>query len=55
MNSNRLPRDEEAAALDVKFVKLFISQAELDSCGDPLKALKRKLAELDPIADAILG
>jgi len=55
MNSNRLPKDEEAAALAVKFVKLLMQQTETDSDGDHWRVMKAKVAELDPIADALLG
>jgi len=55
MNPNHLPPDEEAAALAVKWVKLLIQQTELDSDTDHWRALKDKVAQLEPIADAILG
>ncbi len=52
---NRLPKDEEAAALAVKWVKLLIQQTENDSDGDHWRVMKAKVAQLEPIADAILG
>jgi len=55
MNSNRLPKDEEAAALGVKFVKLLMQQVETDSDPDHWRVLKDRVAQLDVISDAILG
>jgi hypothetical protein len=55
MNPNLLPAHEEAAALAVKFVKLLIQQVQTDSDTDHWRVLKDKVAQLDPIADAILG
>jgi hypothetical protein len=52
---NRLPKDEEAAALAVKWVKLLIQQTETDSNPDHWHVLKAKVAQLDSIADSILG
>lgn len=53
--ANRLPRDEEAAAIAVKFVKNLMQQTETDSNPDHWQVMKGKVAELEPIADAILG
>jgi TRAP-type mannitol/chloroaromatic compound transport system substrate-binding protein len=55
MAPNHLPKDEEAAALAVKFVKLLMQQTETDSDTDHWRVLKDKVAQLEPIADAILG
>jgi hypothetical protein len=55
MNPNRLPENEEAAALAVKFVKLLMRQTETDSDGDHWRVLKDKVAKLDVVADAVLG
>jgi hypothetical protein len=46
---------EVAAALAVKWLKMLVKQTERDSTGDPWRVLNKKLAEFDPIADAILG
>jgi hypothetical protein len=55
MNPNHLPPDEESAALAVKWVKLLIQQTETDSDTDHWRVFKDKVAQLEPIADAILG
>jgi hypothetical protein len=55
MNPNRLPRDEEAAALSIKLIKLLIQQIETDSDPDHWRVLKYRVAELDRLSDAILG
>ena len=55
MNPNRLPKDEEAAALAVIFCKHLMQQTETDSDPDHWRVMKDKVEQLMPAAQAILA
>ena len=55
MAPNHLPKDEEAAALAVLFVKNLMEQTEIDSNPDHWQVMKEKVAQLEPIAQALLA
>ena len=52
---NHLPKDEEAAALAVLFVRNLMQQTEGDSNPDHWQVMKEKVAQLEPIAYALLA